>query len=461
VWASTTNPELITIVEGGTKILVPSLSLHSNVATKREPVFFNSAAELNRDISVIAYRSFLASSSTAHRDNFKNRDESTMADSLCGTGVRGLRVAVEVPEVDHVYLNDVNPLAIDVAKKSSVINHVEHKCHFSVNEACNFLLGARRRSDTHSSGTNSGLKMDRIRRRFKIVDLDPFGSPANYIDCMMRSVENGGLVSVTATDTAILCGKHPEVCLRKYYGLPLNSSYSNEIALRLLISLVGLTSSRLGISICPLFAHTNMHYIRLYAKAVLSNKLANKIFSNIGYIQHCFRCGNRTASNFQTLRETCELCQANYSTAGWLWTGRIYDKEFVREMMNKTFLFQRNGINQAHESSGKDAGEMDERSKNSQNGYTKRAANDSEKIQEKKNKFLQKLFARCISEHDDMPYYFTSDEIASKLKMGPPPLSSIIERLTHAGFRTSHSGLNHTAFKTEAKINEIVTHFKS
>ena len=28
-----------------------------------------------------------------------------MADSLCGTGVRGLRVAVEVPEVNQVYLN--------------------------------------------------------------------------------------------------------------------------------------------------------------------------------------------------------------------------------------------------------------------------------------------------------------------------------------------------------------------
>ena len=87
-----------------------------------------------------------------------------------------------------------------------------------------------------------------------------------------------GLVSVTATDTAVLCGKHPEVCLRKYYGLPLNNSYSNEIALRLLISLVALTSSRLGISIYPLFAHTNMHYIRFYAKVVISNKQANKGF---------------------------------------------------------------------------------------------------------------------------------------------------------------------------------------
>jgi tRNA (guanine26-N2/guanine27-N2)-dimethyltransferase len=461
VRASTTNSELTTIVEGSTKILVPSMSLRSNIATKREPVFFNSAAELNRDISIIAYRSFLSRSYSGHNNNFKNRSETTMADSLCGTGVRGLRVAVEVPEVDHVYLNDINPLAIDAAKKSSAINHVEHKCYFSVNEACKFLLDVSSRSHADSTGTNNGVKIDRIRRRFKIVDLDPFGSPANYIDCMMRSVENGGLVSVTATDTAVLCGKHPEVCLRKYYGLPLNNSYSNEIALRLLISLVALTSSRLGISIYPLFAHRNMHYIRLYVKAVLSNKLANKIFSSIGYLQHCFRCGNRTVSAVQPRRETCELCHAKYSNAGWLWTGRIYDKDFVREMMAKTFPIQRNGINQAYESFGEAVNERREKLKNNQNEYKKKVGNDSEKIQDKKNKLLQRLFARCFSEHDDIPYYFTSDEIASKLKIGPPPLALIIERLTQAGFRTSYSGLNQTAFKTEAKINEIVTHFKS
>jgi tRNA (guanine26-N2/guanine27-N2)-dimethyltransferase len=459
VRASTTDSELTTIVEGSTKILVPSMSLHSNIATKREPVFFNSVAELNRDISIIAYRSFLSSSYSGHNNNFKNRNETTMADSLCGTGVRGLRVAVEVPEVDHVYLNDINPLAINVARKSSAINHVEHKCYFSVNEVCKFLLDVRSRSHADSAGTNNGTRIDRIRRRFRIVDLDPFGSPANYIDCMMRSVENGGLVSVTATDTAVLCGKHPEVCLRKYYGLPLNNSYSNEIALRLLTSLVALTSSRLGIGIHPLFAHTNMHYIRLYVKAVLSNKLANKIFSNIGYLQHCFRCGNRTVSVVQPRRETCELCHAKYSNAGWLWTGRIYDKDFVREMMAKTFSIQRNGIDQAYESFGEVVSDRREKLKNNQNGYKKKIQ-DSEKIQDKKNKLLQRLFARCFSEHDDIPYYFTSDEIASKLKIGPPPLASIIERLTQAGFRTSYSGLNQTAFKTEAKINEIATHFK-
>ena len=458
--ASTTYPELTTIVEGGTKILVPSLSLHSNIATKREPVFFNSAAELNRDISIIVYRSFISSLISGRDSNHKNKmNNIAMADSLCGTGVRGLRVAVEVPEVNQVYLNDINPLAIDVARKSAAINRVEDKCYFSVNEVCKFLLDLVSKSNT-LSGTDQESKLDRIRRRFTIVDLDPFGSPANYVDCMMRSVEDGGLVSVTATDTAVLCGKHPEVCLRKYYGLPLNNSYSNEIALRLLISLVALTSSRLGISIYPLFAHTNMHYIRFYAKVVLSKKQANKVFTNIGYLQHCFHCGNRAVSVVQPRGETCELCYAKFSTAGWLWIGRIYDKDFVREMMTKTFPLQCDESIQAYETSGEATTDMDNKSDDNKDSYKKKAGNDLEKIQKRKEKHLQKLFASCISEHDDIPYYFTSDEIASKLKIGPPALASIIESLSQAGFRTSGSGLNQTAFKTEAKINEIVTYFR-
>ena len=44
-------------------------------------------------------------------------DDLTFADSLCGTGARGIRVANEVREVDRVFLNDVSSLSIDLAKK--------------------------------------------------------------------------------------------------------------------------------------------------------------------------------------------------------------------------------------------------------------------------------------------------------------------------------------------------------
>jgi tRNA (guanine26-N2/guanine27-N2)-dimethyltransferase len=463
------DSDLVSITEGKTKILIPSISLKSKVATKREPVFFNFAAEFNRDISVIAYSSFLSNSNFGDqktKDKHKAiRNNITMADSLCGTGARGLRVAVEVPEVNQIYFNDVNPVAIDVAKKSAAINHVEAKCHFSVNEVCKFLLGGIDEITTSSTCNTQNEKSRTTGQRFTIVDLDPFGSPASYVDCVMRSVEDGGLISVTATDTAVLCGKYPDVCLRKYYGRPLNNSYTNETALRILISLVALTSARLGICIYPLFAHSNMHYLRLYARVILSSSLANGIFENIGYLRHCFECGNRTVSSTQNLAQVCELCAGTFATAGWLWTGKIYDKGYVREMIAKTSSASRDGNNKANDTVVEEVDEnikinRDE-SKAHNNDINENTMSNRAPIRKTKlQKMLQRLFSKCLSEHDDIPYYFTSDEIASKLKMSPPSLDKVVESLSKAGFRTSQTGLNPTAFKTEAKINEIMTIFR-
>jgi tRNA G26 N,N-dimethylase Trm1 len=48
------------------------------------------------------------------------------------------------------------------------------------------------------------------------------------------------------------------------------------------------------------------------------------------------------------------------------------------------------------------------------------------------------------------------DEIASKLKTSPLPVQKIIERLSALGYKSSKVSLNARAFKTDAKINEIL-----
>ena len=183
-------------------LLVPTLSLTDNVPPKN-PAFFNPSAKWNRDISMLVYG---IQASTKYNKTF--------ADSICGVGARGLRASVEVPKIDTIYLNDLNPVAIDLAKESAKLNHVENKCFFASNDVCKFLNFE-----------------ERDFRKFDIIDLDPFGSPSPYIDCVLRSVSNHGLISITATDTAVLCGVYPKVCYRKYHGFPIRSDYSNEIGI--------------------------------------------------------------------------------------------------------------------------------------------------------------------------------------------------------------------------------------
>jgi tRNA (guanine26-N2/guanine27-N2)-dimethyltransferase len=371
--------DFVTTVEGSTMLLVPQSSLTAKVLPKT-PAFFNPAAKINRDLSILAYSAFAPSSG-----------KKTFADSFTGIGARALRVAVEIPEIEQVYGNDINSVAIAAAREAAKLNSVTDRCYFSIDEVCKFLL-----------------KGDRDANRFSIVDLDPFGTPAKYLDCMLRAVLDGGLVSITATDTAVLCGIYPKVCLRRYYGRPLNNSYGNETAIRLVLSLLALTSSRLELAIMPLFVHATMHYLRVYAKIFVSSSQANDVYNSIGYIMHCFKCGHRfTAKDYGKCK--CELCNSDLAIGGQLWTGPLHDKEFVKKMLELG-----------------------------------------------PNRQCTKLLEAAEGEISEIPYYFRADEISAKLKTNPHSVHSVIEKLRAAGFAGSKASLNTGAFKTDARIDAIL-----
>jgi tRNA (guanine26-N2/guanine27-N2)-dimethyltransferase len=395
--------EIVETIEGKTRLLVPAISLIGKVPPK-VPAFFNPAAKLNRDISIVAYRAFMQD---------LKKSKKTLADSFSGIGARALRVAVEDPEIEEIHMNDINPIAIDLSKKAAELNSVTEKCNFSINEVCKFLTAR----PTKENGAE----------RFGIVDLDPFGSPSQYIDCVLRAVLDRGLISITATDTAVLCGVYRDVCFRKYYGRPINNHYANETALRLMTSLIALTASRLDLAIHPLFAHANLHYLRVYIEVSLSSSQANKVYDNIGYLRHCFRCGNRNVIMEYDKSEVCELCRNGFSLGGKLWISRLCDKNFIKKMSRYY-----------------DDDELKNTSSNSNNTNTN-------------NDIIKKILAICLNEIDDIPHYFRADEISSKLKKSPQPLQNIIEKLSTAGYRASKTSLNTSAFKTDARIDQILS----
>ena len=380
-------------VEGKTKLLVPTLSLSSRVPPKN-PAFFNPSAKLSRDVSILVYRAFLHDT---------KRKQKTYADPLSGVGARAIRVAAEVEEIDEVYMNDLNPLAIELSKKNAALNFVERKCNFSVNEACKFLLSCQI------------TKAD----RFAVLDLDPFGSPAPYIDCALRSILDSGLISVTATDTSVLCGKFNDVCFRKYYGRAIRCHYANEIAIRILLSQISLTASRFGLSIEPLFAHSYSQYIRVYARVKLSSAEANMLHHKLGFIQHCQKCGNRMVSKQYNKPDRCILCGNIFIIAGQLWISTLFDKVLIRKM----------------------------------------EACNSNKFSDLENNAIvdRSMISTCVEENDDIPYYFITDEIAAKLKTSPRSVPDAIETLSRSGYRSSRTSFDKRGFKTDAAINEILT----
>ena len=282
------NSNITEIVEGTTKIRVPNDSISEKVPPK-EPAFFNPKASLNRDFSIIAYSSFWK--------NFQY--PKIFLDGLSGIGARSLRVANEIDGVDEVIANDVNPKALELAKESSEVNSLKN-FETSENEACRFF-------SLHSRKNNRG----------SIVDIDPFGSPSKYIDCGVRAIMHGGLLSVTATDLQVLHGLFNNAAKRRYYGVPIKTKFSNEIAIRLIIGCIYLISSRLDITIQPKFVDNDMHYYRVYLKIL--NKPEQE--DRMGFIIYCRQCGMR--KSVKNIVSECEFCKGKIEAAGPLWIDRI------------------------------------------------------------------------------------------------------------------------------------------
>ncbi|MEM4274493.1 MAG: hypothetical protein QXK74_05940 [Candidatus Nitrosocaldaceae archaeon] len=282
---------LIEIVEGKTKLLIPKDSLNSNTPPK-DPAFFNPKARMSRDMAVLAYRAY--------------QDKAEIIDALAGIGARGLRAVKEAENIRYAYINDINPQAIEIAKEISKINDILN-CKFSICPANRLLVESERVS---------------------IVEIDPFGTPVYYIDNAIRAVKDGGMICITATDTPVLQGLYPRIALRRYYGLSLRSEYSNEIGLRLMLGLLAFTAARLELAIKPLFVHAIRNHLRVYAKIIVSRKGADSMLDNLKCVYHCFKCNNRG------LDKTCTNCMKDMNRVGPLWIGEIFDKEFVNKMKN-------------------------------------------------------------------------------------------------------------------------------
>lgn len=391
-----TTTDWSTIKEGDVTLLIPSQALVQKEPPKF-PAFFNPAAKFNRDISVMIYRHYLEQS----------RKNISFVDSMCGLGARGVRVGKEVPQIQKVVFNDFNILATHTAKVNTIINNVYNKCDFYTSEICNFL----------SSSSN-------FDNRATIIDLDPFGTPAPFLDCILRAVENDGMISITATDTAVLLGVYPRVCYRKYYGNPLRVMYALEIGTRLLLSCTALIASRLDLYVSPVFAHSYRNYIRIYCKVSKSNYLANKISDKIGHVLHCFECGHRELMKKSPSNINCPLCQKKLRMGGPLWISNIFDKNLILKILN---------------------GILESETRNE----------EESKLSIQNVNHIKRFFEIASKELDQIPYHYISDEFGKLMKNSTHPLTKIIDKLTMDGYNTSQTIFSSTGFKTEANLQEI------
>jgi tRNA (guanine26-N2/guanine27-N2)-dimethyltransferase len=342
---------------------------------------------LNRDISVLAARCFQSHLERSIR----------ITDPMTGSGIRGLRYASEV-ESKLVLLNDIDPDAVLFALYNILNNNLQDKTDIQCMDANVFL-------NLHSV---PGKRLD-------LIDLDPYGSPAPYRDSALRALINGGLLAMTATDMAVLCGAKSNPCLRKYGGKSLRSEYSREVALRLLSGSLMRSASKQDMAVKVKFSYSTDHYIRLFAKVNHSATEANNTLNEMGYILHCFHCLNRVILKDPAKRGRCSICDSSTALAGPLYLGQLADLEFCLNMVK-----------------------------------------ESDNLA-KKSKRLLKILTLIAEEIEGPPTYYTVDSICHRLHRAPPSPNRVIEELkahNHIATKTHFDG---GGFRTDANINEIIS----
>jgi tRNA (guanine26-N2/guanine27-N2)-dimethyltransferase len=369
--------------EGRTTLLVPKQSLGKG-PPELFPAFFNPRGKAVRDISVLAFESFAR----------KAPSPAVLADPLSGVGGRSLRIAAECEAVSVVRANDLNPTAIQAATLAASMNGCAGKMRFTTFDANLFLA-----------------QLSSPDGRPTIIDIDPFGTPAPFVESALRALADGGLLAVTATDTAVLSGLYPDVAYRKYGALALRTDYGRESMLRILLGFVARRALVYDMVVEPLLCHSDQHYARAYCRVEISPSKANDSLREIGYLLHCFKCGHRESS--PSTKEYCPLCGGKLKAAGPLWIGDLHESAFLESL---AALAVSNGM-----------------------------------------KRYVPLLTRAKEELGFPPFYYRIPFFTDKLGVASISPSDLVERLASMGFRSARSSVDSQGTKTDASVKDVLS----
>ena len=298
-----------TITEGKARIIVPRLDESSGEPIQHlrsmAPVFYNPVMKTNRDTAVLMLRAY--QNRTSH--------PVTVCEPMTGSGVRGVRLLLEAHEIDSIVLGDLSPSALRLARENAGLNGLVDRVNLRELDA-NLLLSL------HSYP----------RGRFDYVDIDPYGTPAPFIDQAIMATKNRGIVALTATDMAPLCGVNKRACLRKYGGMPINGMFCHETAVRLMTGLMMRQAAIYEYGVTPLFSYYADHYIRGYYRIRKGARRSDACLEQMGYIKYCPVCHHRETSDNNA--EAICVCGEKMSVGGPVWLGELSDPEYTGAMLD-------------------------------------------------------------------------------------------------------------------------------
>ena len=393
--------ELTIVKESFAEFYVHSTDINA-IPSKSMKVFYNKKMEINRDVSCLAANAY---------NNLYGQKDLIIVDCMAASGISTIRMIKECNNIKKIYINDINPIAIDLIHKNIKLNKLElGKPEIIISQKdANFLFSEIEQ--------NKFLRLDNSHKKPNVISIDPFGTPNLYIDSALKAIQKiHGLICITATDTAVLFGIRPKACIRKYMAKPIHTEYCKEIGARILVHFIARIANINNLGIIPILTFYSNHFIRVFALTIKDKNEISKNFINYGFIIHCNNCEYRTSiqNSLLNLPHNCPNCgeSEKLDYAGPLWVGKIHESSFVEELM----------------------------SLNSKFDYSNK-------------KKINKILTLILNEIDMPISYINIHKLCQKLKLSNVPrMDKILDLIKEKGFKASRTHFDFTSIKTDINL---------
>ncbi len=349
--------------------------------SKELEVFYNPVMKFNRDVSVLLLNAL-------DRKNLK------IADIMAGSGIRSLRFLKELNQgiIKKIAVNDYDDNFVATFKKNLSLN--------AIDEDTLPLTVA-------SKDANIFLRES---RGFDYIDIDPFGSPNPFLDAAIDRIARKGILAVTATDTAPLCGTYVDACRRKYWAEPLRNHLMHEIGLRILIRKVQLVGVQYEKVLMPIYSYAKDHYFRIFFHCEKSKKSCDEIISQHHYALYCKEC--MTVHPSIPNHGICSSCNKPFIHAGKLWTGRLWDEPLAQAIAKHN-------------------------------------------VEKSNTRFLQMIAEE--SQHQDIGMgFYDIHEIAKRYKLTVPNFSQLMEKIRKKGYPCTRTIFSEYGIKTAMPLTALI-----
>lgn len=409
---STISQEFNTVQEGKATILTP----------KQDEVFYNPIQQFNRDLSIMAIKAYdeiRHEKIQAIKKKSKNKRTKLnglkILESLAASGLRSCRYGLEIPEAGKIVANDMLAEAVKSINKNVEYNKLTDKVVANQGDAIKFM------------GSTD--------EKFHIVDLDPYGTAAPFIDSAIQCLEDDGMLLVTCTDAGVLAGSgYPEKCFALYGGNNFGNAYVNgesnhEVGIRLILNLIASTAAKYKKTIEPMLSLSIDYYFRVFVKVKTSPINVKNHASETMLTYGCNGCGhkivqplgmkNNTKFQYPKLQgpisSNCQYCGTSYNVAGPMYAGNLHNREFIDKVLK------------INESSDKEIYVTNER--------------------------IKGMLTLASNELDDAPFFFNLNQLCSIFKSPPISIEQYTKAVGNLGYKVSLTHAKKNCVKTNLPWN--------